>query len=93
MNETDLSRIQPHKTGLFAGYFLGGAAVVFGVIALGIMLSGNTSFEVVEYGLGIESRYVRVLMLPIVAFVGGYAFAFTVCTAIRLIAGWHERGS
>lgn len=90
MNESNLSRIPPHQTGLLVGFFLGIASIVFGLIAIGIMLLGNDSFEVVSYGLGIENRYLRVLMLPPVAFFGGYLFTFTICKVIRLLFGGHD---
>ena len=87
MNESDLCRIPPHQTGLLVGFLLGGASFIFGIIAIGIMLFGNDSFEVVEYGLGIENRYLRVLMLPPVMFFGGYLLAYTICKVIHLLFG------
>jgi hypothetical protein len=90
MNESDLSRIHPHRTGLLVGFFLGGASVFFGIVAIGIMLSGDTAFEVVGYGLGIESRYIRVLISPFILFFGGYVFAYTICKCIHLLSALHE---
>ena len=45
MNESDTARLDPHKNGLFAGCLLGGASAIFALIAIGIMLSGNTSLR------------------------------------------------
>ncbi len=87
MNESDLNRIPPHQTGLLVGILLGGASIIFAIIAIGIMLSGNDSFEVVGFGLGIECRYLRVLMLPPVMFFAGYLFAYTICKVIHLLFG------
>ena len=66
-----------HKAGLLSGLFLGVASTLFGMVAVGVMLFGGHSFNVVHYGLGIESRYVRVLMLPFIIFAGGYLFGYT----------------
>lgn len=90
MHGSEQSNINPHRTGLFAGFFLGGASAIFGIVAIGIMLSGNAAFEVVGYGLGIENRYVRVLVSPFILFLGGYTFAYTLCKCIQILSSLHH---
>lgn len=90
VSKSERDRIAPHRVALLAGFFLAGASVIFGIVAIGIMLSGNTAFEVVEYGLGIENRYFRVLISPFIAFIGGYLFAYTVSKGAQLLSSRHE---
>ena len=90
VNESDLSRIDPHRTGLFAGILLGGASITFALIAAIILLSGNEAFAVVDLGLGIENKYARLMTLPFVLFIGVYLFAYSICTLIRLTARYRR---
>ncbi|XOV83682.1 MAG: hypothetical protein ACFHXK_00910 [bacterium] len=82
MIESDSDSLNPHRTGLRAGVFLACASAVFAMIAIAIMLSGHDSFEVVLYGLDIENRYLRALLLPPMTFCIGYAFTYTVCRIV-----------
>ena len=91
MNKSEQSGIDPHRTGLFAGFFLAGASVLFGVVDRGIMLSGNDTFEVVGFGLGFENRYLRVLTMPFIAFFLGYVFAYTIRKGILHLYSLHDK--
>lgn len=84
MNNSNRDKLDPHLTGLWAGGVLALGAVLCGFIGAAILFFGNGSFDVVHYGLGIENKYLRIALLPLVAFAGGYAFAFSVCSILRM---------